>query len=251
MGLFGPDPVVDPALLAKLVNEGKRAKATLAKEQTAILSWLRADETVLCVGVDSGSQGTAVATSQRVLQFKGGRLVAEIQSDHITFAGQDRFNGGFLAVINDGAIALQLPREREANAFIQPVQKLLIYPQSRDIPVLYPDYYVNILRGAGKPLTSHNMDQIILSVRMFVGGNATGYFQQLNDLAAKREFEARFVRDSQDQTAHDPDEMIDFLWNWNYRCRRSLSHQIADLGKELVGPRSFLHKCGDEITPWE
>ena len=251
LGLFGSDPVVEPALLAKLVNDSKRVRSFLARDQNSILPIFRPGESILCVAADPEMRTTTVVTTQRVFHVELGRLSGEIPGPQISQVEHRPFQGGFLAAVYRGEswLTARLSRENEVCAFVRSVEHELVTPQPRDIPRLYPDFYADILRGVGMSVTPHNMSELIIRIRGFFGGNAVGYFDKLGDSPARQKFEARIINGP--RTEQDPDEMIDFLWQWNYRCRPALRHSVSDLGKELVGPGSFLRRCGDEIPAWE
>ncbi|MGH3300654.1 MAG: hypothetical protein ACRDOK_03040 [Streptosporangiaceae bacterium] len=189
MGLFGPDPVVEPALLAKLVNDGKRVRGFLAKEQYSVFPVLRHDETVLCVAADPEMRTTTVVTRQRVFQVELGRFGGAIPGPQITQVEHSRFQYGFLAGVYCGETCLsaRLSSDSEARAFVRSVEQELIAPQPRDIPPLHPDFYADILRRAGKPVTPCNMDALIIRIRGFFGVNAVGWFDKLGDSLARQE----------------------------------------------------------------
>lgn len=119
--------------------------------------------------------------------------------------------------------------------------------------ILYPAYFERILDATGHRRTQGNMRHLIDRVaHTITHAAALSYFEKVGDPRARAAFLARFDLDaiSDEQAPHVCDEMIDWLWDWNARCRKDLSERIPRLEALLTGPDSALRSCGPDIPPW-
>jgi hypothetical protein len=126
--------------------------------------------------------------------------------------------------------------------------------EPRDIPALFPDFYLGILTATGKPTTSGNVVDLVDRVARMIGaGSALPYFEQAHDDAASRRFLAKFNSTEGDGESElrKPDLMIDFLWEWDPTCHHAVRRAVANVYDLLTGPDSFLWSCGDKIPAWD
>jgi hypothetical protein len=254
VGLFSPDPEPDSRLFTKLVNGDRASRKKLVKEQEGILALLRESEQVRGVGVDvAGNAGISVVTTERVIQVKRGRVINEADGDRIHATELlVRPNGNFLmAFRGPGLYSPTFFTSEEANDFARAVDQYLVgaRPGPRDIPELWPDFYLGVLRATGKPESQENFVAIIQRVRATLIDNAAmKFFDQLGDEAARARFLAEFEGGA--GVLHVPDRIIDFLWDWDPRSHDPLRHMVKRVHDLMTGPDSFLWDCGDEIPPW-
>jgi hypothetical protein len=253
MGLFSQDPEPDSRLFAKLVNSDRASRKKLVKEQEGILALLRESEQVRGVGVDvAGNAGVSVVTTERVVQVKRGRVINEAGGDRIQATELlVRPNGNYLVAFRGpGLYAPTFFTADEANAFARAVDQYLVAtpPGPRDIPELWPDFYLGVLRATGKPESQENFIAIIQRVRAnLIDHAAMKFFDQVGDEVARTRFLAEFQGGT--GILHVPDRIIDFLWDWDPRSHDPLRRMMKRVHELMTGPDSFLWDCGDEIPP--
>ncbi|GIF97006.1 hypothetical protein [Catellatospora citrea] len=257
MGLFGPDPVVEADLLAKLITTSPRAKKNLAKQQEAVRSGLRDGELLLALAVDSRKGEVVVVTSKRLFIVARGRLDRVVERERISRTRlASMSNGTFVTFIDGPGIMVEIGAREEANRLAGVIDRYLLESRvgPRDIPILFPDFYQNILQATGKPETPENFVHLIDRVsRMLTAGSAIAYFEQAGDHAAKAHFLAEFGSSDREGEFYlnMPDLIIDFLWAWSPECHDSLRRSVTKIHDLLTGPDSFLWEPGDKVTPWD
>ncbi|MET9226318.1 hypothetical protein [Lentzea sp. NPDC003310] len=260
MGLFSSTPDLMPAVHTALVNDDRYGRRILAREQEALLNHLGDHERLVAAGVDvAGNSGVTAVTTSRVFQLKRGRVTAEAAAAQIR--GTEMFlrpNGNyFVSVEGTGLHVITFLRKEEADRLCRAVDSYLVGkpPGERDIPILFPDFYLGILRDTGKPETAENVVELVdRTRRAVVGGGALPFFEQTGDERARARFHDRFLVDrGQDGETllRMPDEMIDFLWEWNPFCHDALRRMVARFHEHMTGPHSFLWTCGDELPRWD
>jgi len=124
----------------------------------------------------------------------------------------------------------------------------------RDIPKLYPAFFERILQSTGHEVTPENMANLMDRVAWIImNAGALAYFENTGDTDAR----SRFLRVFTDpvstvERAHELcDDMIDWLWKWDPRCRKDLRERIPRIEKMLTGPESSLRSSGPEIPRWD
>ncbi|WP_330277830.1 hypothetical protein OG205_20450 [Lentzea sp. NBC_00516] len=260
MSLFSPTPDLMPAVLIALVNDDRYARRKLAREQESLLNNLGADERLVAVGVDvTWNSGVTVVTTTRVFQLKRGEVINEASASRIR--GTElvvRPNGNyFVSYEGCGLYVTTFLHKEEADRLCRAVDGYLVGapPGERDIPDLFPDFYLGILRDTGKPETAENVVELVDRTRRAVAASgALAFFKQANDERARAQFHDQFMVDrGQDGETllRMPDQMIDFLWHWNPVCHEPLRRMIARFHELMTGPDSFLWECGDEIPRWD
>jgi len=257
MGIFGRGPEVDPACAERLVNTDRGALRILAREQAAIPGLLLGDENIQGIGADGSFDQLTVVTTLRVFQVRRGRVADELGWSRVTHISlHETPDRRFVATVRSGNHDLLtcFDRESDSQAFYQVLHRMTQAPAGRrDIPMLYPDYYTSILQQTGKPATPHNMAQLIVRVKAFLGGYGHWLLGELHDVADQTEFRARFGQDSpaSPDPLRDPDRVVDFLWSRNNLTHEHIRRKIQELGQAMVAPDSFLYQCGDELPEWD
>ncbi|WP_439659677.1 hypothetical protein ACSHWB_46155 [Lentzea sp. HUAS TT2] len=259
MSLFSPTPDLMPAVHTALVNDDRYGRRKLAGEQEALLNHLGEHERLVAVAVDSAwHSGVTVVTTSRVFQLKRGEVVREADASRIR--GTEilvRPNGNYLvSVEGSGLFVITFLHREEADRLCRAVDAHLVGtpPGPRDIPVLFPDFYLGILRDTGKPETAENVVELVDRTRRAVaGGGAMPFFDQTGDERARARFRDQFLEDHDEDgetLLRTPDLMIDFLWEWDPACHEPLRRMVARFHEHMTGPHSFLWTCGDELPRW-
>jgi hypothetical protein len=260
MGLFSLDPEPDSRLFAKLANTDRRSRKQLVKEQEHVVALLRASELVRAIGVDvAGHAGISVVTTERVFQVKRGRVINEADGNRIHETELlIRPNGEYLVAFHGpGLYSPTFFTAEEANRFVLAVDQYLVgtRPTPRDIPRLWPDFYLGVLRATGKPESPGNIVELVQRLRRaLIDNGAMTFFDQLGDEVARVRFHTEFPvgsGDGDEGLFEVPDRVIDFLWDWDPRCHDPLRRMVRRLHGLMTGPDSFLWDCGDEVPPWD
>jgi hypothetical protein len=121
-----------------------------------------------------------------------------------------------------------------------------------DLPPLNPTFYVDMLQRAGKPLTEANAVIIAEFTAWRLTQSANTWFQQLGDPTARASFNFRFGTggNSPAETLQAPDEMIDFLWDWDRRVQAMVRPFVTSTARALA---ILLPEQGPHLPPrfWE
>jgi hypothetical protein len=131
--------------------------------------------------------------------------------------------------------------------------RLLSSKTPRDIPTLYPAFFERILRSTGYDITPQNMANLIDRVAWTItNAGALAYFEKTGDSEARSRFIRVFTADvSTVEHAHELcDDMIDWLWRWDPRCRKDLRERVPRIEKLLTAPDSVLRSGGPQVPPW-
>ena len=120
----------------------------------------------------------------------------------------------------------------------------------RDVPLLYPEYFTELLTSGGVPTTPINMARVIERTAFMIGTQGAAYFAHLHDRASFEVFVENFARGGiPARRPHLVDDMVDWLWAWNQGCHDDLRQRFAKWRIVLLGPGSFLER-GREIPPF-
>jgi hypothetical protein len=131
--------------------------------------------------------------------------------------------------------------------------RLLSRKTPRDIPTLYPAFFERILQSTGHDATPENMANLIDRVAWIItNAGALAYFENTADSDARTRFLRVFTDPvSTVEHAHELcDDMIDWLWKWDPRCRKDLRERIPRIEEALTAPDSILRSSGSEVPPW-
>ncbi|MBM2620281.1 hypothetical protein JIG36_32680 [Actinoplanes sp. LDG1-06] len=250
MGLFGAPPVLVDAVGTKLVNKDVRARRDLARAQLAILGEVRGDELLLVIAADRG--GVVVVTNERIFTVRRGKVDRRIERADVreTKLGHVRA-GGFVAIISGAGLRLGFPSLDEADRFVQVVDLAMVNSRvvTRDIPVLMPALYEEILRTSGRAASRRNVSDVAHAAAELIVEQARSFFAGTGDLDAADRFAARFLHTDRfrfaghfrftarfrerlaDSTA---DDMIDWLWEWDPRCHQPLRRAVGVMRVSLL-----------------
>ncbi|MFF3377080.1 hypothetical protein ACFYXF_29520 [Streptomyces sp. NPDC002680] len=159
-----------------------------------------------------------------------------------------------LGIVGFGVVSLRASRENDDSP--APTGTGTDSPgEPRDIPPLFPDFLHGVLFAVGKEPTPQNLLALSEYVSQMISANAYGWFHQFGDAAAEARFSRRFRGGGPEGQALEkvPDDMIDFLWDWNPRARDALREWIPRLESDLAAPESRLWLYGDELPfgMWE
>jgi hypothetical protein len=120
----------------------------------------------------------------------------------------------------------------------------------REVPTLYPAYFVEVLTTAGAPPTPTNVARLVERTAFMIGGQGAAYFAQLRDPPAFEVFVRNFARGGiPARRPHLVDDMVDWLWAWNPGCHDDLRQRFSKWRNGLLGPGSFVVP-GEEIPPF-
>jgi hypothetical protein len=258
MGLFSSttQEPLDPELAKLCIGDDKYTLKGLRREQTAIRELLVSGERILCIAVDNGFGGpagyarAAVVTDRRLFFVKKTRLEMEIDPRTIRQTRIGQLTPLRVSVSIDGpsanAIQIWLSSVDRAAAFESAIQDQLLaglVPEERDVPRFYPDWYISVLRAAGKAETDHNIRELSVLVAGNVAANAARWFVGLHDDAARERFYEQLDHASPTQETR-ADWMIDFLWTWTPRVHLGLRELPDVLRPTALG---VLAKHGDPL----
>jgi hypothetical protein len=105
-----------------------------------------------------------------------------------------------------------------------------------DLPPLYPTFYIDMLQRAGKPLVEENAVAVAEFTAWRLSQSANTWFQQLGDPTARASFHFRFATGGTSPTEllQVPDEMIDFLWDWDRRVHAMVRPFVTSTARALA-----------------
>ncbi|MEV6926262.1 hypothetical protein AB0M46_17445 [Dactylosporangium sp. NPDC051485] len=125
----------------------------------------------------------------------------------------------------------------------------MAYPAPRDVPVLYPVYFMELLTTGGVPPTAENVARLVGRTAFMIGTQGAAYCAQLRDAAAFEIFLVNFARGGMPaRRLHLADDMVDWLWAWSARCHDDLRGRFVTWRADLLGPGSLLQR-GRDIPP--
>jgi hypothetical protein len=229
MGLFSQDVPVDDRLAGFIRPRDKYANKQVAKNQGAILSALSSGQcgSLVLVGV-SGSATVAVITDKTLLVFRGGQLKQQVNLRDVSEATLTKESDYWVHARAKPGLDFTFRTFEDGNAFLVKLDR-------RDIPKLYPQYFERILHALGYSSDAENMLRLIQRVaQMIWAGGANAYFAQTQEEEGHRAFERRFEGDHPyEQWLSIPDDMIDFLWEWNANFHPPLRGLIAETERLL------------------
>lgn len=120
----------------------------------------------------------------------------------------------------------------------------------RDLPILYPDYFLELLSTGGVAATPGNVAELIERTAFMIGTQGAAYCAQLRDPAAFEVFVRNFARGAiPGRDLQLVDDMVDWLWVWNPGCHDDLRTRFTKWRTGLLAPNSFLER-GRDIPPW-
>lgn len=116
----------------------------------------------------------------------------------------------------------------------------------RTVPTLYPAFYHDHLRRAGKPLTKANVQALVRFTSWNLALNAHAWTRIVGDPGAFETFQLRFdgATYPDDRIEHMPDDMIDYLWAWDPRAHPGL-HSFVDSMSGTIAEK--LREYGDHL----
>ena len=121
-----------------------------------------------------------------------------------------------------------------------------------DLPPLYPTFYVDMLTRGRKPLSEENAVVIAEFTAWRLTQSANTWFQQLGDPTTRASFHFRFASGSTGaaEILQIPDEMIDFLWEWDKRVHAMVRPFVTSTARALA---VLLPEYGEYLPPrfWE
>ncbi len=266
MGLFGGGESLSEDFRMALVDDAAHHRRLVAKGEQDIRSYLKDHETVRLIAVeDFTATRTLVVTDRRLLVTrKGGRLLdrsvapEEIRGVEVRPTG----TGSYLLVVAGPGTTVKFQRPGVAYSVGEAVENLARrrppaastgsdVAGERAVPVLYPGFYLDLLTETGVPATPENVVNLIERVFVMVMSKADEYFGQLGDHAAARRFHERFDGGGpEDRVLNSVDDMVDWLWAWNPRCHKPLTHLFPQIQELLLAPNSLLRTGNGRISTW-
>jgi hypothetical protein len=115
--------------------------------------------------------------------------------------------------------------------------------RSRDVPPLYPTYFMELLTTGGVPTTPANLVRLIGRTAFMIGTQAAAYCAQLRDAAAFKIFISNFARGGiPSRQLQLVDDMVDWLWASNPGCHDDLRQRFSKWRTGLLGPNTFLER---------
>jgi len=123
-------------------------------------------------------------------------------------------------------------------------------PGPRDIPPLYPAYFLELLGRAQVAASPVNVARLVERTAFMIGCQGAAYCAQLRDPAAFEVFVRNFARGGiPDRRPYLVDDMVDWLWAWNPGCHDDLRRRFPGWRDGLLGTESFLIP-GQDIAPF-
>lgn len=211
---------MNPLLRSALVNTDSHALRQLAADEDCLLAALGPQERLLAIGIDAtGHAGTSAVTADRVLQLRDGDVVscAQPRSDLII-----RADDSYLVTLQHLRSPTFFSRT-EALRFWRAVARC-------DIPVLFPDFYLRLLRATGKPETAENVVELISRTRDVFLTRFPAELDEDADLLAV------------------PDRIINLRWQSHPDDRDRLRAMVSRVHEHFVAPTSFVWERGDDLT---
>ncbi|GAA2394791.1 hypothetical protein [Dactylosporangium salmoneum] len=125
----------------------------------------------------------------------------------------------------------------------------MAYPAPRDVPLLYPDYFMELLTTGGVPPTPGNVARLVERAAFMIGTQGAAYCAQLRDPATFEIFLVNFARGGMPaRRLHLADDMVDWLWAWSALCHDDLRGRFVTWRADLLGPGGLLRR-GRDIPP--
>jgi hypothetical protein len=148
------------------------------------------------------------------------------------------------------AVPVTFQDRQTAATFATRLNKLIIACRPRAVPILYPQYFLEIIATSGAQATVVNVLRLIERTAMMLGAQGATYCAQLKDPQALEELISRFARGGPpDRQLQIVDDMVDWLWAWNPGCHRALVQQFQKWRVLLLAPDSPL-VAGSELPPY-
>lgn len=122
--------------------------------------------------------------------------------------------------------------------------------EPRDVPLLNPGFYQQILARVNLEVSPNNLTELAFRVsNMLRIGGAYRFFEQASDSYAQAQFDEVFPQEgSRDNAALIADQMIDWLWEWDARSHAELRSLIPRIERILTAPDSGLFQEGPELA---
>ncbi|WP_290054896.1 hypothetical protein [Amycolatopsis solani] len=265
MGLFGGGESLSEDFRAALVGDASHHRRMVAKGQHEIRSYLQEGETVQLIAVeDFTATYILVVTDRRLLVTrKGGRVLhRSVTPEEIRDVDvRPTQTGSYYLVVEGPGTVVKFQRPGVAYSVGESLEKLArkgspvtaatTAPSARAVPVLYPGFFLDLLTETGVPATSENVVNLVERVFVMVMGKADEYFRQLGDHGAAQRFHARFDNGGpEDRVLNSVDDMVDWLWAWDARCRTPLTNLFPRIQSLLLEPHSFLRNGNGRVPPW-
>jgi hypothetical protein len=146
---------------------------------------------------------------------------------------RERPKGGFLAIISGPDLRVAFPTLDQADLFVQTIDLAMVNSRvvRRDIPILMPGLYEEILRTSGRPVEPGHVIAVARAAADMIAAHAQIFFTSTGDRAAVD----RFARDFGDRRGTTTaDDMIDWLWDWDPRCHQPLRGAVGTLHARLI-----------------
>ncbi|MEU0532600.1 hypothetical protein [Amycolatopsis tolypomycina] len=268
MGLFGGGESLSEDFRAALADDAGHHRRMIAKGEPNIRSCFQDGETVRLIAVeDFTATHTLVVTDRRLLVMrKGGRVLdrsvtpEEIRDVEVRPTG----TGSFLLVVAGPGTTVKFQRPGVAYSVGEAIEKLarrrppvetaasgFAATDGRAVPILYPGFYLDLLTETGVPANPENVVNLIERVFVMVMGQADEYFRQWGDDDAARRFHDRFDGGGpEDRVLNSVDDMVDWLWAWNFRCHTPLMQLFPRIQALLLEPHSFLRTGNGRVPSW-
>lgn len=250
MDLFGAPEPLDPRIATAVLTSDRQALRALAKGQQGILAALNGDPAGI-VAIDEVTRDlTVVVARQRIHVFlKGGKSKGQVVD---VAAISSAYTEGPRVRLGGTGVAVTFRDQPSADKFKATLNQLITASRPRTIPVLYPDYFLDILGAAQVQPTAMNVTRLVERTAFIMGGQGAVYCAQLRDPHALEELISRFAGNTDVQRSGNlrvVDEIVDWLWAWNPGCHDALEQQIQKWHDLCVKPGGFL-VAGNDVPPW-
>ncbi len=117
---------------------------------------------------------------------------------------------------------------------------------ARDVPVLYPAYFSQLLAASGTPVTPANMARLVERTAVMIGSQGAKYLARQRDAAAFEAFVRAFARGGRpERRPHLVDDIVDWLWAWSPACHDDLRARFTMWGNDLRRSGGLLSGGGD------
>jgi hypothetical protein len=240
---------LDTRIATALLNVDQNAQRAVARGESGILAALRGDRADMIV-IDEATHDTVVAVAGRQVHVfrQGGKAelgvvdAAEIQS---------AFSRGSRVRLLGYKVVVTFQDPRMAARFEGFMNKRILACRPRTIPILYPQFFLDLIAASEVPATLTNTFRLIERIVFQIGVQGAIFCAQIEDPSAFEEFVRLFADNgtADHRQLNVPDNMIDWLWKWNPSCHKSLEGSVHGWRTELPKPGTFL-KRGHDIQPW-
>lgn len=249
MGFFDAPEPLDPRIAAAMLSTDQRAQRALAKSQAGIIAALNGDPAGM-VAVDEASGDATVVARRRVHVIRKGGKGRQETIDLATISSA--YSDGRRVSLGGTGMAVSFHDSSSADKFQTTLNKLIIASRPRTIPVLYPNYFLEILAATRVQATPTNVARLVDRTAFITGGQGAVYCAQLRDPRALEELIKRFgrnIRVRSDADLRVVDDIVDWLWAWNPGCHDALAGQIKKWRDLCVKPGGFL-VAGKDVPAW-